>query len=832
MRVIFDPVTSILDSATNTATRLPFAGNIIPGSRINKATSELMKYFWAPNRTPDDLTGTNNFNIEEFRLERYWNFLNKTDWVVNDNLRTYIRFSKNSNWTRQNGGGTIAETNYWEGRSTGNLNVTGDVLYTLNPSTMIDVRMSYADLEQLFPSPDITFPYEEWRDKFFGGNDWGKNYYQDAIGLRFPALNVGGKQGYGNSLGWMQYGKNWVVQPKLAMTRGRHYLKIGADFRKQMLTNGWPAGPTFDFSQEDTAATFINPNLATSGDGYASFLLGGVSSGNAPYLPALKPRESTISVYFQDDLKLNSRVTLNLGLRVTRDAGPYEDQNRVMRYVDPNGALPAIEQANIALPAEVVQIRNENGLGAPIWKGGAYYADKDNRRVFSAPTQWEPRIGAAIKINDKTSLRAAYARWSVPPILALGGLQMPTGISWGGGGMTSYGYYAETYAQGAVEGQPTMYMDNLFPSGLIPPTKDSLGIYTQAGDSVVWNNQKYKPPVSDRFNVSVQRQLPWKVVVDATWLFHYGSNVQPAWVDDGQTYMTNYNLIDPAITAKLGSQLEEAVPNPFYNLLTPQQFPGNMRNYETISVGQLITPYPHYSGLMMRGRSGLHNKYNSIQLKANKRMSDGLDFLFTYVHDVDEYQEFLGNTRDEFLNAPRYFARPDARNRINTAVVWELPFGRGRKFGSGVNRYADLLLGGWNFGAIYTWRSGNHLTLGDWDLTGEPVKVSNPKGARWFNAGAFARKADPYALRVSQPFVDGLIGPGAFNLDTTFSKVVKLTERFNLEVRLEAYNATNTWLQGNVNVNGPDDPEFGTIPATADPRNTSRTVQYQFRLRF
>ena len=828
LNVVYDPNTTVLNTAANTASRQPFSGNIIPASMINSASARLMQYMWAPNRTPDDLSGTNNFNTIEIRTEHYWNFMNRTDWNASDKLKIYGHFGKNRDITHDSTGGRIAEANYYEGNTTKNTNATGSGVYMLSPSTVLEVRVTYGFETQLFPDQANSYPYAQWSQKFLG-SDWSKSYYDGASGLRFPLINVGGKQSFGLSLGWIEPGINWAIQPKIAIAKGKHYMKMGVDFRQQHETDGWPVAPTFGFDQANTAATFINPNLAQSGNGYASFLLGGISSGDAPYLPAFKPVDTIFGGYFQDDLKLTPRITLNLGLRVDKDTGPTEEQNRLMQYADPNGSLPALASAGIVLPDSVTQIRDQYGIPAPTWTGGAHYVTSSDPHLYHPALEFQPRLGAAIKIDEKTSLRVAYSRWAVPPILTVNPSGLPTGISWGSGNLTGYGYYADSIVQSFVAGKPTAYMDNPFPNGLLPVTGNSLGAYTQLGSSLIWNHQAYKPPLSDRFNVSLQHQLPSRIVVEATYLFHYGSNVQPQ--GSSGSYQTNYNIVDPRMRATLGSQLDASVANPFYNILTPTQFPGNLRNYPTVPISQLVQPYPYYTGFAEMDRPGLHNIYHSLQLKATRPLVNGVQVLAAYAYDSDRYQQFVPGTMDEFLNKPEYAPMPYPHQRFNLTTVAELPFGHGRKFANSLNRAADLLVGGWNFSALYSYWSGNPLSIGDWTMTGLPWRVPNQSGNQWFNAAAFTRKVDPYALRTTPLYISGLTGPASWNIDVSIAKQFRILERLNMEFRIDAFNATNTQLQPDPNMGlDPTDPQFGKIPGTYDPRNAARLVQYQFRL--
>jgi hypothetical protein len=376
-----------------------------------------------------------------------------------------------------------------------------------------------------------------------------------------------------------------------------------------------------------------------------------------------------------------------------------------------------------------------------------------------------------------------------------------------------------------------VFLSNPFPSGLIPAVGKSLGQYTALGDSLRWNRQEYEPIMSDRFNVSLQRQLPNKIVGDFTWLNHYGSNISPRGSCDACTYWTNLNLVDPRIRLTLKSQLDATVANPFYSILTTKEFPGTLRTQQRVSISSLLGAYPYYTELQEMGRPGLHNQYNSLQFRATRPMSDGYQFMLVYVYDVEKNQQFLGNTLDEFNSTPRYIISPDARHRINAMVVSELPFGKGRKYLNTQHWLTDGAVGGWNFAATYAWRSGSFIAVGDWIMNGNPV-LSARSGNQWFDGAAFSRKTDVYTLRATQAYMPGLTNPGSWNLDFTMSKEFRVTERYRLELRLEAYNASNTWLQANPRTNVDERATFGLIVPTDYPRTNSRYCQYQLRLNF
>jgi hypothetical protein len=855
LNVIYDPTTTVINTATNTETRTAFQGNIIPPSQIDPTAARMMQYMWAPNHAPSDPSGTNNFILNTPDNNSYWNYLDRTDWNASEKFKIFGRFGKSATNQTAPMVHSIAESNYWDGSDMHSNNFVADGAYTLNQSTVLDVKFGYSYVDQTFKSPSINLTYQQFA-ALWGGNNWGQSYYGNASWLRFPALNIDGTSGFGNSFGWMQYGHTYTLEPKVMLTKGRHSMKMGFEWRHEPFTDGWPVAPSFNFYASGTANTGINPNTALYGNGYATFLLGAMGSGSeASYEATIRPIETIYGTFFQDDFRLSPRVTLQLGLRVDKDTGPYEANNQIMQYINLNETLPALAAANPQLPAQAQQIRAQYGIPAPNWKGAAVYATPSNRRMFHTPVAIQPRLGAAIRLNDKTALRLSYSRFTSPAINVVGALQLPVGEG-GSYGYTAYGYAVNTPAPGFVGDKPTTYLNNPFPSGVIPAAGNSLGGYSVLGESVLWNKQNWRSPFNDRFSVSLQRDLPLRVVADFTYLFSYGSDQAPqtcpyttvgtgctgeggtAAADDGQTFWTDYNIFNPMIGASLGSLLNTSVANPFYNLLPANQMPGVLGTMQYVPLSQLLAPYPYYAegqgGLAEMGRTGLHSKLHMPTIKLTRPIASGLLAQFQYAYLHNSYQDFLGNTMDEFLGTPEWLTDLQPRHRAAMIVVWQLPFGHGRHFLGSANRALDAAIGGWDFSANYQWRSGAYITFGDVVVVGNPV-ISNPTSSDWFNTNVIYPKrepyVDPYSLRTAPFFYPGLTGPGFWNLDASVAKEFRLTERLGLQFRMEMYNATNTWLQAGPS-NSVDSPFFGQVPPGTPPQTVARTTQYQARLTF
>ena len=156
------------------------------------------------------------------------------------------------------------------------------------------------------------------------------------------------------------------------------------------------------------------------------------------------------------------------------------------------------------------------------------------------------------------------------------------------------------------------------------------------GNSANWYNPNFQPQTDDRFNVSVQRQLPSHIVLDVTYYVQLGRNVP---------YTLNLNLADPNIAYKNGNATTAKVANPFYNLLPANQMPGTLRSQATVAVSALLTPYPQYSALNQWFTPGAGDHYNSLQISVRRAYSNGLTLMFGFNYNHEVAQGYLQRHR-------------------------------------------------------------------------------------------------------------------------------------------------------------------------------------------
>jgi hypothetical protein len=357
---------------------------------------------------------------------------------------------------------------------------------------------------------------------------------------------------------------------------------------------------------------------------------------------------------------------------------------------------------------------------------------------------------------------------------------------------------------------------------LVQTKQRSLGRYTSLGDSITYLPDDRTRQHSDRFNFSFQRQLPTGMVLDVTYYLNL-SNFQ--W-----DLTRDLNMVDPRIALQYKAATNVQVANPFYNILTPDKFPGALRSQRTVSATSLMKPYPQYGTLnVTEGQPGGNLRYQSFQLKAQKNFSSGYSFIVGYNYHVQEDQRFYDNV-DQYVQAYTWIPSNAARHRLTAAGTWEVPFGRGRRYMSDASRIVDAVLGGWNITPNAFWRSGRAVRFGGLTVNGDP-HVDDPNQTQWFNKTAFSilpaytRRANPWQY-------DDIRGPQQFNLDASLVKSFQVVERVRLEMRMDVFNVINniTWADPDTNVNSAN---FGRSANNDQLTQTyGRRAQIGLRLQF
>jgi hypothetical protein len=274
------------------------------------------------------------------------------------------------------------------------------------------------------------------------------------------------------------------------------------------------------------------------------------------------------------------------------------------------------------------------------------------------------------------------------------------------------------------------------------------------------------------------------------------------------------------------------------------QYNANLPAPSTLFV-QANRPYPMFGNITVDSASA-SSTYNALQLSLEKRFSKGLSFLagYTWSKAIDDGSAWNSAMLNVFnFHAERGLSTFDTRNRFVASYTYDLPFGRGRTFGSNWSGVTNQILGGWQTNGILTFQSGNPLDVqvGLTTLTGtntatRPDVIGNPNNfnhdpALWFNTADFTRS---FLGRFGDAGRDVVIGPGTADFDFALLKRFPLfSENRYLQFRSEFFNIAN-----HPNFDNPNgtlvSPSFGRVTSAgaSDPRLSSRQIQFALRLVF
>jgi hypothetical protein len=197
-----------------------------------------------------------------------------------------------------------------------------------------------------------------------------------------------------------------------------------------------------------------------------------------------------------------------------------------------------------------------------------------------------------------------------------------------------------------------------------------------------------------------------------------------------------------------------------------------------------------YGPLYQIGKRGASERYNDIEVKIQKRFSQGYNFLFGYIYIRERQQINTFNELTSYLNTLQWQDSNQPHHRLNIAGSYELPFGKGKQFLSTLPRAADAIVGGWQITGVLTYNSGDFPRFGNLIVTGNPCQ--NVPSGYYFNPSAFSViPANSYTLRTNPMQYSCITGPSFLNLDASLLKNFHITERVQAQLKMNAYNATN-----------------------------------------
>lgn len=794
---IFDPTTG-----------LPFANNRIPTSRISPLSASLL------SEIPDPTNGgfTNNYAANTGVIptrQINWGFT--IDHNINDKQALHYAEwrDKYSNIATTNNyfpnGSPLAGAKFQPSLGTGFFLTYSN---TLTPNLVMTAGFGWAgELNNQF-SLQEGHPFAG----VAGSVQLPTIYFDGPLSPTTWGTDTGWPYSINRKLG-ISIANNWLY------THGKHTLNFGVELRRAYQDDNecQQCAGQMRFSNFTTADP---ANLSTTGNAFASFLLGQVDSSFRQQANELRLRNLDVSPYLQDDVKLTSKLTMNIGIRWDI-MQPFNELDNQVVFFD----------ANIPNPGAGGLLGAATKLG--ICNGCANYT--------RAALQWShfsPRLGFTYALNNKTVLQSGFSM----NYLDGGAYEFGTNKVAVSYGNLLQGVYQRLSNNSNAPGYGSW--DN---QALPFPTPVAFGPTIGNGATIhAFNRDAGIAPSMATWNAGIQRELPWNLLMTASYVGnkvnHLPSELNPI------------NQLSPAYLAQYGSQLGQPVTSvpgvglPYANFLS--QFPG-------ATLQQALRPYPQYANIINNFDQNGSAMYNALQLTAEKRLTNGLSFLVSYT-----LSKMMSDTNSGFstfanasLNKENQKAEWTVDNNDQTNVVkisgtYELPIGPGKTFLNKKNLLSQVL-GGWQVSPILTYATGTPLFTG----TGGPVQVPGDpldnnctncnranviagvpqmfsysnvySGQPVINAAAFSNPG-LWALGNSPRVLSTLRNPFQFNEDVALTKSFG-TERYKFELRMDYFNVLNRVRFGSP-VELLTDPNFGKVINSQN--NTQRQGQAQLRFTF
>ncbi len=806
---IFDPAGDAAPAGRQQFQTADGRPNVIPSDRLSQQAINLLnQYIPLPNFTPGspdlpNYVGSGTVKFDEDLTNTRW------DYYVNEKMHAFGRYSfadyrliSPGVFGSAGGGVGFDPNSTFSGESrTRNQSIASGFDYTVSANWVTDFRFGYyryrvnVDPGQLqsTPATDAGIPGLN-NDDFTGGMPGffinGVAGFNFGYALGVSACNCPLRQNERQ----FQFVNNWTN------LRGNHTIKFGADIRRAMNlrvpSDRHRAGElNFDAARTQGVTGFrINPvtglrePIIGGGTGLASFLLGEVSRFERYVSNTLDAEERQNRWFFfgQDTWRVTQNLTVNFG-------GRWE-------LYRPQTVTGAGKGGFVDIETGEVLIAGSEGVGLDLNQKGTL-------------TTIAPRIGIAYRVTDKTVVRLGFGR----------GFDI--------------GVFGSVFGHNVTQNLPVLAIQSN------QPAQNYLSVFTLAqgpqplNPDTLLNNQPRGPngrpmlpngvtafilpetlrlPTSDQWNVTVQRQLPGELSVEAAYVGTKGTHV---FAGNGGDYDFNQAIVQGFPAVSLNQR------KPFF-----QKF-GWSQNFR-------------YYG------SDASNNYHGLQLKADKRFSKGFSMLSHYTWS----RSFnYTNTYYNIDATQAYGPNDNTRSHVFLfSGIYELPFGKGRKYLSGGNKALDFIVGGWQMNTIFQWQSGLPFTptyrdcnadrdtgwcrpdvVGDW-------RLDNPTRNAWFKTtsvpltvngqadGPWRRPAQGTFGNVGR---NRLLGPSFSQWDMSFFKSFAITERFKAQFRAESFNFANKMSLANPTMNGACVDCPGTAGTITSLYRLATPRQWQFGLR-
>ena len=792
---IYDPLTTT-PAAAGRYSRQPFAGNRIPSARIDAGAKAILKYYPAPNTTgtPD---GQNNYARTRQETQDLYQPVARLDQNFSERHRMFVRYSHSDffgHFDELVAGSAVRGRR----RRRPHRGVAGDNVFVLSNSMVLDVRYGFTWFQEYQSYDNIG-----WDLKEFGFPQSLISQLPSAA-ISFPQINVDGLLQLGNDGGFKQPTYSHTLLTVLNWTRRSHSMRFGFDGRS-VYDNGYTYGnvtPRLDFSTTYTRGPADNSAAAPNGQGIASFLLGIPTGGFTDLNASTAEHSSFVGMFAQDDWRVSRTLTLNLGLRWELETPLTERFNRSSRdfdFLTPNPVQAAAQAAYAKAPIPEVPVSSFRTLGGLTFLG----VNGQPRTMREMDLRcFMPRFGLAWQFRPRMVLRGGY------------------GIFYGLGAadfsdVTQPGFSQRTNVIASNDNGVSYvaFISNPLPGGLKQPNGAAGGMLTYLGQSPGFSSVDGRRPATQRWSASLQFEPAAHTVIELGYIGTRSARLRSS---------TEFNPVprkflssSPARDQAVFDLLSASVTNPFYGIDGFQST--TFYTSRTIGRSQLLRPFPQFGSLPTDLPAG-KSWYNAMTAHFERRFSRGLMLQANYTWSKTlEAVDYLNSTDSRPEHVVSNLDRP---HRVVLVGMFELPFGKGRRWLGNAHGLVERVIGGWQMQADWQMQSGAPLAWGNiiyyGNFTDIPLATDARSVSRWFNTAGFERASGKqlvnniryFPSRISCARADGI------NIaDLSLFKTFRLSERFRLQLRGEAEGVANHPNFAAPNLT-PTSSLFGTVNAT------------------
>jgi hypothetical protein len=844
---------------TNTTTYCATNGSAgLTESAIGKAFLAL----YPESNATGSTSGTNNYNSNAPSQDNYTNEFGRLDYNLNTRSHLFFDFRHNHEYQIKN--------NYFSNNTTGttlmreNFGTTLDDVITINPTTIFDARLSWTYFDEIHGA----------NSQVYSPTTFGlpSSLESNSTEVQLPFISMGtcgsftSFQCLGDTSSTKQPTSHYQVFADLVKLINKHTMKIGFDGRRYLLR----VNATGDSSGLFTFAnSWVNNGTggtgASVGGDLADLFLGLPTAGEYDVNTNSDYRSYYIGTFIQDDWRINSQLTVNLGLRFDIDTPYGEKFGRTASGFDPTATNTASTAAASAFNAATstatsnsttVTVSSINTLG------GLTFPSSDHGAPYQIQNSgfWSPRVGFSYNpsfFKSKMVVRGGFGLFVQPETmsaLSATGSYSSSAINNQEGFNAATSYSASLNSFYNQTGASTW--SNPFPT-YATATGSTLGASTFLGSpsSITFLAPVQHDPYSERWNLGIQHSITNSTLLEVIYVGNHAVHLPVASQNINAT-KRQYMTTNPYTDFDLNTAMGTSVKNPFSGLL-----PNGTSKYNasTQALSGLAVPYPQFGSASVSeqnqtiGQSFFHSGMIHIQHRAKHGLTLTANYSFSKMMEKDSF------LNDEDTSLTRRISPFDHSHHFTVGGTYNLPFGRGKLISFGNSKLADEILGGFVINGIYQFQTGAPIyfssdlallpgkTLKDIKSAPRSTSITGAGNSALVNAssifvegankcttgytcdGSVYNSAIPnanfYFHYRTFPQTMGWVRMDGFNnMDASILKDFKFTESARLQLRFETFNTLNHAVFASPNVSSATSGTSGAfgyitgVPSTSQPR--------------